>query len=233
MGRDGGDYRQSRAAAGMTPARLPDAVWQHTEGLKKLLAALDDAHGGPRYVGGAVRDQLLGIDTSTPDIDLVLEGDAPAVAMHLWNVRAASHHPVTYPAFGTAMVHINGVQIELVTARAETYRSGSRKPVVTPGTIASDAARRDFTVNTFLQHIDTREIVDPLGMARTDLDAGILRTPCDPDITFTDDPLRMLRACRFAAKLGFVLDESTHDAIVRHAHRLAPEHGISAERREG
>ena len=70
----------------------------------------------------------------------------------------------------------------------------------------------------------------PLGMARADLAAGILRTPCDPDITFTDDPLRMLRACRFAAKLGFMLDESTQDAIVRHAHRLAPEHGISAER---
>ncbi len=202
------------------------------QALKDLSAALRGTEWDGRLwlVGGAVRDQLLGIETSTPDIDLVLEGDALAVAMHLWKVRAASHHPVTYPAFGTAMVHINGVQIELVTARAETYRSGSRKPVVTPGTIASDAARRDFTVNTFLQHIDTREIVDPLGMARADLAAGILRTPCDPDITFTDDPLRMLRACRFAAKLGFVLEESTRDAIVRHAHRLAPEHGISAER---
>jgi len=202
------------------------------QALRDLSAALRGTEwdGGLWLVGGAVRDQLLGIDTSTPDIDLVLEGDAPAVAMHLWKVRAASHHPVTYPAFGTAMVHINGVQIELVTARAETYRSGSRKPVVTPGTIASDAARRDFTVNTFLQHIDTREIVDPLGMARADLAAGILRTPCDPDITFTDDPLRMLRACRFAAKLGFEVDGATCDAIVRHAHRLAPEHGISAER---
>ena len=202
------------------------------QALKDLSAALRGTEWDGRLwlVGGAVRDQLLGIETSTPDIDLVLEGDAPAVAMHLWKERAASHHPVTYPAFGTAMVHINGVQIELVTARAETYRSGSRKPVVTPGTIASDAARRDFTVNTFLQHIDTREIVDPLGMARADLAAGILRTPCDPDITFTDDPLRMLRACRFAAKLGFVLEDATRDAIVRHAHRLAPEHGISAER---
>ncbi len=202
------------------------------QALKDLSAALRGTEWDGRLwlVGGAVRDQLLGIETSTPDIDLVLVGDAPAVAMHLWKVRAASHHPVTYPAFGTAMVHVNGVQIELVTARAETYRSGSRKPVVTPGTIATDAARRDFTVNTFLQHIDTREVVDPLGMARADLAAGILRTPCDPDITFTDDPLRMLRACRFAAKLGFVLEDATRDAIVRHAHRLAPEHGISAER---
>ena len=202
------------------------------QALKDLSAALRGTEWDGRLwlVGGAVRDQLLGIETSTPDIDLVLEGDAPAVAMHLWKVRAASHHPVTYPAFGTAMVHVNGVQIELVTARAETYRSGSRKPVVTPGTIATDAARRDFTVNTFLQHIDTREVVDPLGMARADLAAGILRTPCDPDFTFMDDPLRMLRACRFAAKLGFVLEDATRDAIVRHAHRLAPEHGISAER---
>ena len=118
------------------------------QALKDLSAALRGTEWDGRLwlVGGAVRDQLLGIETSTPDIDLVLEGDAPAVAMHLWKVRAASHHLVTYPAFVNAMVHINGIQIELVTARSRTYRSGRRKPVVTSGTIAPDYASCDFTV---------------------------------------------------------------------------------------
>lgn len=204
--------------------------------MKDALNALRDALYGSEYegrvflVGGYVRDKLLGKPADAADIDLVLEGDALALAELLWKKRTASHSPVTFPAFGTAMVHVGDSQVELVTARAETYRQGSRKPEVTPGTLLTDAQRRDFTVNTFLENLHTEEIIDPLGVGRADLDAGILRTPLDPDITFTDDPLRMLRACRFAAKLGFTLAPDTEEALVRNAFRLTAEHGISFER---
>lgn len=184
-------------------------------------------------VGGYVRDKLLGRrvgDAPLEDIDLVLEGDAMAVARLLWRLRIADHSPVEFPNFGTAMVHVGGAQVELVTARAETYRQGSRKPVVTPGTLETDALRRDFTVNTFLENLHTGEVRDPTGRGRADLAAKLLRTPLDPDTTFTDDPLRMLRACRFAAKLGFAIEERTYAALAKNAFRLTPEYGISFER---
>lgn len=181
-------------------------------------------------VGGFVRDKLLGKPADAADLDLVLEGDALAVADLLWKKRASEHKPVLYPKFGTAMVHVAGSQVELVTARAESYERGSRKPNVTPGTLLTDAERRDFTINTFLENLTTGEILDPLGVGRDDLAAGILRTPLDPDLTFADDPLRMLRACRFAAKLGFTLAPETDAALARNAFRLTAEHGISFER---
>lgn len=182
-------------------------------------------------VGGYVRDKLLGrSSTLGDDIDLVLEGDAGAVANLLWKKRVADHKPVEFPTFGTAMVKIGGAQVELVTARAETYRQGSRRPIVTPGTLETDAQRRDFTVNTFLENLHTGEILDPTGRGKEDLREGILRTPLDPVMTFTDDPLRMLRACRFAAKLGFAVAPETYAALSENAFRLSPEHGISFER---
>lgn len=202
------------------------------DALEALRAATrgTDYEGRLFLVGGIVRDKLLGRGGASDDIDLVLEGDALAVADLLWKRRVARHHPVTFPVFGTAMVHVAGAQVELVTARAETYRQGSRKPVVTPGTLHTDALRRDFTVNTFLENLHTGEIVDPLGVGRADLAARILRTPLDPAVTFTDDPLRMLRACRLAAKLGFAVADETLAAVREHAFRLSPEHGISYER---
>lgn len=204
--------------------------------MDKTLHILQDATRGTPYegrlylVGGYVRDRLLGHEADSPDIDLVLEGDAGAVARMLWDKRVAMHPPVTYPAFGTAMVHVGDTQVELVTARDETYRKGSRKPVVAPGTLLSDARRRDFTVNTFLQNLHSGDIVDPLGTGRADLDAKVLRTPLDPETTFTDDPLRMLRACRLSAKLGFAVADETFAAIRTNAYRLSAEHGISWER---
>jgi len=181
-------------------------------------------------VGGFVRDKLLGASANTADIDLVLEGDALELAAFLWEKRLADHPPVLFESFGTAMVHVATAQVELVTARAETYRSGSRKPVITPGTLQTDAQRRDFTINTFLENLQSGEIVDPLGQGYADLANRILRTPLDPTITFTDDPLRMLRACRFAAKLGFTIAPETYAALCENAFRLSPEHGISFER---
>ncbi|WP_309709073.1 HDIG domain-containing metalloprotein [Armatimonas sp.] len=203
---------------------------------REPLEILREAVRGSQYegkvflVGGWVRDKLLGKQVEVSDIDLVLEGDALELAQWLWKKGVSSHAPVLYPSFGTAMVHVGDAQVELVTARAETYRQGSRKPIVTPGTLFTDAQRRDFTINTFLESLDTGEIIDPLGVGHNDLKAGILRTPLDPVITFTDDPLRMLRACRFAARLGFEIAPTTYQALKDNAFRLSPEHGISYER---
>lgn len=210
-----------------------------------VLQTLRDALRGTLYetnvylVGGFVRDKIMGRTASAAldDIDLVLEGSASDLAQTLWRKRVSWHKPVEFPTFGTAMVRVNGtgadnpgVQVEIVTAREETYRHGSRKPEVVPGTLATDALRRDFTVNTFLENLHTGEITDPTGKGYADLSAQLLRTPLDPVLTFTDDPLRMLRACRFAAKLGFAIEPDTLAAIRANAHRLSPEHGISFER---
>ena len=181
-------------------------------------------------VGGYVRDKLLGKTAATDDIDLVIEDDALKVARFLWEKRASAHPPVVYPKFGTAMIHVGASQVELVTARTESYRENSRRPTVTPGTLYTDALRRDFTVNTFLENLHSGEILDPTNRGREDLKARILRTPQEPEATFADDPLRMLRACRFAAKLGFAIAPETYAAIVAHADRCNAAHGISFER---
>jgi poly(A) polymerase len=191
----------------------------------------DTPYEGKLYlVGGYVRDKLLGENANPDDIDLVLEGDALEAARFLWKKRVTDHAPVEYGQFGTTQVEIRDVKVEIVTARKETYRQGSRKPIVTPGTLATDALRRDFTINTFLENLHTGEITDPTGQGYADLAAKILRTPLDPNITFQDDPLRMLRACRFAAKLGFEIAPDTYAAIKENAFRLSSDHGISFER---
>lgn len=182
-------------------------------------------------VGGYVRDKLLKQSQhGAHDIDLVLEGDALAVARLLHDKGVTDHAPVVFETFGTAMVHIGDAQVELVTARSETYRQGSRKPIVFPGTLETDAERRDFTVNTLLENLHTGEARDPTGRGRPDLAARLLRTPSDPVLIFSEDPLRMLRACRFAAKLGFDVEENTQGALSRCAHLCNPNHGVSFER---
>jgi len=171
-------------------------------------------------VGGYVRDKLLGRPLPS-DVDLVLEGDALQLAQFLYEQGIADHPPVTYPRFGTAMVHVGALAVELVTARAESYHDASRKPAeVQPATLYEDALRRDFTVNTLLENLHTGEIVDPLGTGLTDLQAKLLRTPRDPHETFYEDPLRMLRAVRFTVQLGFTLDPAAVQAIREQAERL-------------
>ncbi len=199
-----------------------------------VLQALRDAVRGTAYagklflVGGFVRDQVMGLPSGKDDIDIVLEGDALALAHFLRQQGAADFEPVVYPKFGTAMVVVKGRAVEMVTARIESYAPGSRKPdSVEAGTLADDAKRRDFTINTLLQSLETGEITDPLGKAFADLDAGIIRTPTDPKLTFQDDPLRMLRAVRFAARFGFTIEPFTWKAVRQSAPRLSI---ISAER---
>ncbi|MCS7308657.1 MAG: HD domain-containing protein [Armatimonadota bacterium] len=171
-------------------------------------------------MGGVVRDELLGRPLP-PDVDIVTEEDALALAHWLHAQGTADHLPVTYPRFGTAMVHIEGVPFEIVTARRESYSADSRKPVqVQPATLREDAFRRDFTVNALMRNLHTGELLDLTGMGLNDLRAGLLRTPVDPTVTFTEDPLRAMRAVRFAAQLDFDIEPKTYEAICRTAHRL-------------
>lgn len=187
---------------------------------------------GTRYegrlylVGGLLRDRALGLPLAN-DLDLVLEGDALELAQFFYERGLSPHFPVLYPRFGTAMIHIGrsdepGSAVELVSARAESYQPDSRKPDVRRGTIQDDVLRRDFTINTLLENLHTGEVLDLTGRAFDDLCAGILRTPLAPRITFFDDPLRMLRAVRFAARFGFTIAEETWEAICTEAARLSP-----------
>lgn len=172
-------------------------------------------------VGGAVRDGILHPERPLgDDLDLVTRGSSAELARLLWDKGLSSIPPVTYERFGTAMVRIDGIAVELVTARKESYDAGSRKPNVVAATYLEDALRRDFTVNALLQPLDGGPIFDPLGTGLSDLAAGILRTPLDPAETFRDDPLRMLRAIRFRWKLGFQPTPELYPAIVAMRDRL-------------
>lgn len=174
-------------------------------------------------IGGFVRDCFLGRPCN--DIDIVVEGSGIDFARA---VGERTHQHVSYfKNFGTAMLHYRGDEVEFVGARKESYRRESRKPIVENGTLEDDQLRRDFTINAMafsLQPEDFGALVDPFGGIR-DLAAGIIRTPLDPDTTYSDDPLRMLRAVRFAAKLStpeqrFVIVPESMDAMRRMADRL-------------
>jgi poly(A) polymerase len=183
-----------------------------------LRRAADDLHVKAWVVGGYVRDSLLGRPHPNPDV-VVEGGDALALARRFAEVAGAPP-PVTFERFGTAQVTLPGHLVEFVTARAESYAPDSRKPDVRPASLEEDLRRRDFTINTLLMDLDGK-LEDPLG-GRRDLEAKVLRTPADPHRTFTDDPLRMLRAVRFAAELGFRLDPSLAPAMRELKARLAP-----------
>lgn len=171
-------------------------------------------------VGGIVRDKIMG-RLPTEDVDIVLEGDALKLARFLSKIGITDHRPVTYPRFGTAMVMIDGHTVELVSARRESYAPVSRNPDVEPAELYEDVMRRDFTINTLLENLQTGAISDLTHCGVADINAGIIRTPTEPETTFYDDPLRMLRAIRFAVRFGFTIEQGTYDAIVRDVQRLA------------
>ncbi len=169
-------------------------------------------------IGGYVRDWYL--RRPNTDIDVVVAGDAVGVAETLG--RKLGVKVSVFRNFGTAMLKWKGVEVEFVGARRESYSEDSRKPECEPGTIEDDQLRRDFTINAmgWSLNADTfGELSDPFG-GMDDLDDCIIRTPCDPDITFSDDPLRMMRAVRFAAQLGFEIDDETFEAIGRNRERI-------------
>ena len=169
-------------------------------------------------IGGFVRDAFLG--RPSKDIDIVVEGSGIALAKRVGKIVGSK--VAVYSNFGTAMLHYKGVEVEFVGARKESYDRNSRKPVVEDGTLEEDQQRRDFTVNALalsLQREDYGSLVDPFGGIR-DLHNGLLRTPLDPDTTYSDDPLRMIRAIRFATQLSFSIVTESFEAIKRNKERL-------------
>ena len=177
-------------------------------------------------VGGVVRDYFLGRPCT--DIDVVCVGSGIELALAVDKAVGGGKVSV-FKNFGTASFLYKGLQLEFVGARRDSYSHESRKPVVENGTLDDDQRRRDFTVNALAVCLNKErfgELLDPFGGIR-DLNDGVLRTPLDPDITFSDDPLRMMRAVRFASQLGFRIDDATFQAIGRNAERLKI---VSAER---
>ncbi len=186
--------------------------------LRLLKRAADDLGVKAWVVGGYVRDQLIG--RAQPDLDVVVEEGGAAQLAERFSQLAGAGPPVIFERYGTAQVTLPGHLVEFVSARSESYPPDSRKPHVRPATLDEDLRRRDFTVNTLLMDLDGN-VHDRLGSARADLDARILRTPSDPLQTFSDDPLRMLRAVRFAVQLGFELAPDLLPAMRQLSGRLA------------
>jgi len=176
--------------------------------------------GNDAYViGGYVRDLIL--ERPTKDIDITVVGSgidlAQKVAENFEGAKVA-----VYKNFGTAMLRYQDTVVEFVGARKESYRADSRKPIVENGTLEDDMARRDFTINTLalsLQKEDFGKLVDQHNGVK-DLQKQLIKTPLDPDVTFSDDPLRMMRAIRFATQLEFRIEDKTYDAISSNKHRI-------------
>ncbi len=187
----------------------------------EILAAIAADQNTEAYViGGYVRDLLLG--RSSKDIDIVVHGSgiglAEETARQLGNL-----HVSVFKNFGTAMFRYKGMEIEFVGARKESYRANSRKPIVEEGTIDDDQKRRDFTINALaisLNRHDYGTLIDPFG-GLVHLEQRIIKTPLEPGITFSDDPLRMMRAIRFASQLNFTIEENTLKGIREQRHRIS------------
>lgn len=171
-------------------------------------------------VGGYVRDLFL--ERPSNDIDVVAVGSGIRLADALKKMLGRKAKLSVFRNFGTAQVKYNGIEVEFVGARKESYSHDSRKPVVENGTLEDDQNRRDFTINALAVCLNKErfgELVDPFD-GIYDLEDGLIRTPLDPDVTFSDDPLRMLRCVRFATQLNFYIEEETFDALGRNAARI-------------
>jgi len=176
----------------------------------------------PVYVvGGYVRDRLLARESK--DLDVVCVGDGIALAEKLASKLRPYPHIAVYKRFGTAMIRHQDLEIEFVGARKESYQSDSRKPAVENGTLEDDQNRRDFTINAMavsLNEVDYGQIIDPFN-GFYDLEKKVLKTPLDPDKTFADDPLRMMRAIRFSTQLDFTIDPITLQSISKNKQRIS------------
>jgi len=191
-------------------------------------------YAGKVYLcGGAVRDAVMG--KSVKDIDIVITEPDGGIAFSEWITKELGSYkeganPIIFPRFGTAKFNLRGVKvgtidlsdvdIEAVMTRGETYTHGSRKPEVNYADLAEDAKRRDFTVNDLYKDLTTGEIIDPTGRGIDDIRRGIIRTPIDANLTFKDDPLRMLRAVRFTCKYDWKMTKNVLQALKQNAEAL-------------
>ena len=191
-----------------------------TEIFKQISATADALQLECYVVGGYVRDLFL--ERPSKDIDVVGVGSGILMAETLGKRLGRGAHVAVFRNFGTAQLKYKGTEVEFVGARRESYSHDSRKPVVEDGTLNDDQNRRDFTINALAVCLNADrlgELVDPFG-GIDDLYDKTIRTPLDPDITFSDDPLRMMRCVRFAAQLGFYIDDETFEALERNKERI-------------
>lgn len=192
-----------------------------TEIFKQISATADALQLECYVVGGYVRDLFL--ERPSKDIDVVVVGSGILMAETLGKRLGRGAHVAVFRNFGTAQLKYKGTEVEFVGARRESYSHDSRKPVVEDGTLNDDQNRRDFTINALAVCLNADrlgELVDPFG-GIDDLYDKTIRTPLDPDITFSDDPLRMMRCVRFAAQLGFYIDDETFEALERNKERIS------------
>jgi poly(A) polymerase len=187
---------------------------------KKIGRAAEKLNTPCYIIGGFVRDKLIGRNTKDADISCI--GDGIALAHEVAENFEPKPTVSFFKNFGTAQIKVDDLEIEFVGARKESYRSESRKPEVETGTLEDDQLRRDFTINALgisLNKKDYGELIDPFN-GLEDLKKKIIRTPLDPLKTFSDDPLRMMRAIRFASQLNFHIEPEVFDAIIKDAHRI-------------
>jgi len=199
---------------------------QHT--IFSVIGEIADELNRETYViGGFVRDLILNRPSS--DIDVVTLGSGIQLAEKVAAKLGPNINVSVFKTFGTAMLKYQTLEVEFVGARKESYQEDSRNPIVENGTLEEDQNRRDFTINALAICLNKNrfgELIDPFG-GKQDMEDKIIRTPLDPGITFSDDPLRMMRAIRFASQLGFTIEENTLNAITHHKNRI---HIISKER---
>ena len=188
--------------------------------LDKISKASEELGIDAYLIGGFVRDKIIG--RPTKDADIVCMGDGIGLANHVADLFEPRPNVAFFKNFGTAQIKIDELEIEFVGARKESYRADSRKPEVLPGSFEEDLNRRDFTINSLAVSLNTPDylrLIDPFNGLR-DLEKKCIQTPLDPLSTFSDDPLRMLRAIRFASQLNFIIEDRTFEAIKIDSHRI-------------
>lgn len=187
---------------------------------RQISAAAEELNIQAFVIGGFVRDIIM--NRGSKDIDIVASGSGIKLAERLAKNINSKCSVKIFKNFGTAMLHTEDFDLEFVGARKESYRADSRKPIVEDGTLEDDQKRRDFTINAIaigLQKENFGDVVDPFDGIK-DIENKLIRTPLDPDITFSDDPLRMMRAVRFATQLDFKIDDTCIESISKNAYRI-------------